>query len=85
MSALIDWLIALEAKDAESSEFACRLLEYAISLQQTKRLGECLASLVVRSPAMRERIRGGVEYGRKRFGIADCEADKSLVVRHHCL
>ncbi len=79
MSALVDWLITLEAKESDRREFACRFLGYSISTQQTGWLAECLASLVVRSPAMRHRIRQGVEYYRKRFGLVDYEADKSLI------
>lgn len=79
MSALIDWLITLEAKHADRGDLADRFLGYSISTQQTGWLAECLASLVVRSPAMRHRIGQGVEYHRRNFGLVDYEADKSLI------
>lgn len=48
--------------------------------EQREGLSECLASLIVGSLAMRNRIRRNIEYYRERFGIADTEADKSLMV-----
>jgi hypothetical protein len=79
ISSLIDWLITLEAGNSNSSAFADRLLGHVMSTQQTEWLAECLASLVIRSPAMRHRIRQGVEFYRKEFGITDYQADKTLI------
>jgi Protein of unknown function (DUF4238) len=79
MSSVVDWLITLEALVTNSTIFAERLLGHAITTDQTEWLAECLASLIVRSPALRNRIRNGVEYHRKEFGLADYQADKSLV------
>lgn len=79
MSHLVDWLITLEARETNSSVFADRLLGHILSTQQTEWLADCLASLLVRSPAMRHRIRQGVEYHRKEFGLLDYQADTSLI------
>jgi hypothetical protein len=79
MSLLIDWLITLEARVTNSTVFAHRMLGHAMTTQRTEWLAACLASLVVRSPAMRHRIRQGVEYRRKEFGLVDYSADTSLV------
>jgi hypothetical protein len=79
MGSVVDWLITLEAKRTDGGSFGDRLLGQAMNREQRDGLSECLASLVVRSPAMRNRIRRGVEHYRQRFGIADYEADKTLV------
>lgn len=79
MSSMIDWLITLEAKDVNLSPFMDRFLGQTVTTQQTEWMSECLASLVVRSPAMRHRIRQGLEGHRKNFGLVDYEADKSLI------
>lgn len=79
MGTIVDWLITLEAKRASAGPFGGRLLAQAMDRKQKEGLSECLASLVVRSPAMRNRIRRGAAYYRQKFRIDDYEPDKSLI------
>ncbi|MBS0234835.1 MAG: hypothetical protein JSR99_15270 [Proteobacteria bacterium] len=61
MRSVIDWLITLRpsADQSHGSNLHERMLTKPMTSEQQSLLGECIASLVVRSPAMQHRIRPG--------------------------
>lgn len=58
---------------------AQRLLPQEATSAEIEALSEVVASLIVRSPQFRNRIRVGVEYFRKQMGLRDYAADKALI------
>lgn len=77
---LIPWLQAQSAPIQPSeAPFPERLSPVIVPDAERLLLGECLASLIVRSPSLRDRVRITTEYYRGRFGMADPTADKNLI------
>ncbi len=78
--ALARWLNGLRSPHAaEDVDFAKRLSPLIVTDQQTDTVGECLASLIVRSPGFRATVRRTTEYYRARMGMSEPAADKNLI------
>lgn len=77
---LISWLRSLASPVvAKVGPFAERLTPLVVTKERQDMIGECLASLIARSPSFRQRISKTAEYYRGRFGFKDPAPDKSLI------
>ncbi len=77
---LIAWLKTLSPQQAPNgAPFEKRLTPVSLQASRHRTLAECLASLIVRSPSLRSRIRLTTEYYRKRLGFEDPIAGESLI------
>lgn len=74
---LINWLIPLEAKTINSNRLHERFQGQTLDPEKIEWLSSVLASLIVRSPALRDRIRRGVEWYRNE--PSGLKADKTLI------
>ena len=74
------WLQSLSSPVAASaSPFEERLSPLSVEDGQRKIVGECLASLISRSPSFRSRVQCFVEDIRQGAGLPDTKADKTLI------
>ena len=77
---LVDWLKTLSSRIAKpSASIAGRLTPLALTKERELLLAQCCASLIVRSPSLRSRVRMTIESSRRAFGIESFEANQSLV------
>lgn len=77
---LIEWLYELDFGPLlPKSTFQKRFKTQEISKQERRRLAECLASLITRSPCSRNNVKITVEYYRQTLPKKDRETDKSLI------
>jgi hypothetical protein len=77
---IVRWLQTLSSSIlARDTPFAARLTPLTLSRDRQMLLAECLASLIVRSPSLRHRIRLTTEYYRERIGLRDPTARHSLI------
>jgi hypothetical protein len=72
MRSVVDWLVTLGlTKDPSSGTgFHERMLARPMTSEQQSLLAECIASLIVRSPAMQQRIRPGASSLYDRTGVS---------------
>lgn len=76
---LVDWLLSLSSPVPAHEASRKRVIPLIITRQQQLDLAECLASLIVRGPALRSRVGQTVEYYRGRMGLKDVTADAKLI------
>jgi hypothetical protein len=77
---LIPWLQQQVSPIAPSSkDMKARMTPLVVDDSRRAELAECLASQIVRSPSLRHRVRLTTEYYRRRMGMAEPEAEESLV------
>lgn len=77
---LVEWLRTLSSPIRPTDvAFAHRMTPIALSDAMHATLAKCCASLIVRSPSLRSQVRLSTEDLRKRIGLRDFSANKSLV------
>jgi hypothetical protein len=77
---LIEWLLSLSSPIAPTiAPFPERVTPIALTNERHLQLAQCCASLIVRSPSLRNRVRVTTESYRKAFGIRDFDLSQSLV------
>jgi hypothetical protein len=85
--ALAEWLLGLEVTHASpNATLQARLLPQTLTAERRMQLARCLASLIVRSPGFRNRVKVTVEYYQRRFGVEKPSVDKPLIAANimHC-
>lgn len=75
---LIEWLLTFRPTVPPSAPLMELLEPHPLADDRHKIMGECLASLIARSPNFRHRVKATVDHMRQRIGITG-EADKNLV------
>jgi hypothetical protein len=79
---LCEWLCSLDSLPHNSGiSLENRFLPHKPLRHQRQILAECLASLIVRSPNSRNRVRSEVKYFRDRFGFKE-PPDKNLIAEN---
>jgi hypothetical protein len=82
---LIEWLQTLTSPIpaiepvASRDAFAARITPFTLEEKRHAQLAECLASLIIRSPGFRNRVRLQTEEMRRRMGFPDPTAEQKLI------
>jgi len=81
--ALLDWAESLTSKMGAEDCFEDRLCPQPITSDQSRQLGECLASLVVRSPNFRNFTLITAEYYQQRLGLKPASNEALISANIH--
>lgn len=80
MSDFVRWLATLDASIVCSGKSMIeRIKPQPLSAERQQQIARITASLLARSPSVRHSIKLGTEYFRRKFGLSDPTADKTLI------
>jgi hypothetical protein len=80
MSDFVSWIFSLEAPGAEADRPSLeRITAQPLPDERRQQIARVTASLLARSPSIRNQIKLTTEFYRGRFGLEEPRADKSLI------